>query len=89
MATRKGKHKEDKVSIGIYADLDFKALLAYVVDLSGETATDILMDGVRAKATSLGIMKDGVIKPEHKIAIEVIKDVLMTKKGKTNARTGK
>jgi hypothetical protein len=79
--SRQGKHKEGKVSIGIYVDEDFRALLALVVDQSGETATDVIMDGVRAKATSLGILKDGVIVEEYRPSFELIKAAYAEKKG--------
>lgn len=74
MATRMGKHKEGKSSIGLYVDDDFRALLALLVDQTGETATDIIMDGVRARATALGIMKDDKVADEYIPVIEVIKE---------------
>jgi len=82
MADRNGKHKEGKVSIGFYATVEFKALLAYLVDMSGQTATDIMMDGVRERATSLGVMKDGKILPKHQPAIRLLTEVFNAKKGK-------
>ena len=78
---RQGKHKEGKVSIGLYVDEDFRALLALVVDLSGETATDVLMEGVREKATRLGILKDGKIVAKFQPAIDIIKTAYDQKKG--------
>lgn len=79
--TRMGKHKENKVSIGFYATVEFKALLAYVVDQSGETATDIMMEGVKQKAERLGIMKQGKIVKEHAGAIKLLTAVYNAKKG--------
>ena len=70
--SRQGKHRPGKVSIGIYVEEEKRALLAYIVDLSGMTATDIIMEGVLAKARSLGVIKDGHVLPRHKKAIEVI-----------------
>lgn len=67
-----GRHKEGKVSIGIYVEEEFRALLAFLVDRTGETATEIIMEGVRSKATALGVMKDGEILPEFKPVIEMI-----------------
>jgi hypothetical protein len=67
-----GRHKEGKVSIGIYVEEEFRALLAFLVDRSGETATDIIMEGVRSRATALGVMKDGKILPEFQPAIDMI-----------------
>lgn len=78
--SRQGKHKPGKISIGFYVEEDFKALLALVVDQSGETATNIIMDGVRAKATALGIMENGQIKKQYLGAIEVIKQVFREKR---------
>lgn len=70
--SRQGKHKKGKVSVGIYIDENKRALLTYLVDLSGMTATDIIMEGVMSKAQALGVMRGGKIKQEHKAAIEVI-----------------
>ena len=80
MANRMGKHKEGKSSIGLYVDDDFRALLAFLVDQTGETATDIIMDGVRARATALGIMRDDKILPKYLPVIAVIKDAFVAKR---------
>lgn len=87
---RQGKHKPGKVSIGIYIEEDKRALLAYLVDLTGMTATDIIMEGVMAKAKSQGIFdKDGKILPEHQAAINVIVEAYrMTPKRKPTAKKG-
>lgn len=73
-------HKEGKSSIGLYVDDDFRALLAFLVDQTGETATDIIMDGVRARATALGIMRNDVITPKYRPAIEIIKEAFAKKR---------
>ena len=80
MATRMGKHKEGKSSIGLYVDDDFRALLAFLVDQTGETATDIIMDGVRARATALGIMKNDKVVAKYRPAIELIKEAFAKKR---------
>ena len=80
MATRMGKHKEGKSSIGLYVDDDFRALLAFLVDQTGETATDIIMDGVRARATALGIMKNDRVVAKYRPAIEIIKEAFIEKR---------
>lgn len=80
MANRMGKHKEGKSSIGLYVDDDFRALLAFLVDQTGETATDIIMDGVRARATALGIMRDDKILPKYLPVIAVIKEAFVAKR---------
>lgn len=74
MASRMGKRKPGKSSIGLYVDDDFRALLALVVDMTGETATDIIMDGVRTRATALGILRNDKVVPEFVPAIEIIKE---------------
>lgn len=80
MANRMGKHKEGKSSIGLYVDDDFRALLAFLVDQTGETATDIIMDGVRVRATALGIMRDDKILPKYLPVIAVIKEAFVAKR---------
>ena len=80
MATRMGKHKEGKSSIGLYVDDDFRALLALLVDQTGETATTIIMDGVRARATALGIMKNDKVVDKYLPAIEIIKEAFANKR---------
>ena len=71
--SRKGKHREGKVSVGMYISEEMRALLAYLVDMSGMTATDIIMEGVFAKARVLGVMdSDNKIRPCHAAAIRVI-----------------
>lgn len=84
--SRQGKHRVGKVSIGLYVDADFRALIALVAKQSGETATDIIMEGVRRKATDLGILKNGEIAEEYKEAAELIKAGYAGKKG---ARIGR
>lgn len=80
MGNRQGKHKESKVNIGLYVDEDFRALLALVVDQTGDTATNILMEGVRERATQIGIMANGAILPEYRPIIEVIKEAFRIKR---------
>ena len=79
-SSRQGKHREGKSSIGLYVDEDFRALLAFLVDQTGETATDIIMDGVRARATALGIMKNDKILPKYQPAINIIKEAFAVKR---------
>ena len=89
--SRQGKHKRGKVSVGIYIEEEKRALLAYLVDLSGQTATDIIMEGVMAKAKALGVMTtNNEILPEHAAAINVIMaayQVAKTRKTKTTKET--
>lgn len=84
--SRNGKHKDGKVSIGMYVTEDFRALLALLVDLTGETATDIMMDGVRARARQVGVLTEsGNVSSEYIGSIAVIKAVFsQKKKGKRN-----
>ncbi len=88
MANRMGKHKEGKSSIGLYVDDDFRALLAFLVDQTGETATDIIMDGVRARATALGIMRDDKILPKYQPVIDVIKEAFIAKRNTRKSTKG-
>lgn len=89
MNTRQGKHKEGKTSIGLYVDDDFRALLAFLVDQTGDTATNIIMDGVRSRATALGIMVNDEINPRFRYAIEIIKEgFVATRKAKANTKKG-
>ena len=81
-AGRKGKHKPGKVSVGIYIDEEKRALLAYIVDLSGMTATDIIMEGVIAKAQSLGVMRGGEILPKHRAAVALIMEAYNSRRAK-------
>ena len=84
-SSRSGKHRIDKSLVGFFADDDFRALLALVVDKSGSTATEIMMDGVRRRATSLGILRNGKITNEYKSAFELVKAVFsQTRKNKEN-----
>lgn len=75
-----GKHKEGKSSIGLYVDDDFRALLAFLVDMTGETATDIIMDGVRVRATALGVMKNDKVVAKYIPAIRIIKEAFAAKR---------
>lgn len=88
MASRMGKHKEGKSSIGLYVDDDFRALLAFLVDLTGETATSIIMDGVRARATALGVMQNDEVLPKYIPAITVIKEGFANTRAIRKARKG-
>jgi hypothetical protein len=45
-----------------------------------------MMEGVRQKATNLGILKNGEVAEEYKEAIEIIKAVYSEKKGVRNAK---
>ena len=86
-SSRSGKHRLDKSLVGFFADDDFRALLALVVDKSGETATEIMMDGVRRRATALGILKNGEIAKEYQSAFELVKAVFsQTRKNKENKK---
>lgn len=80
MASRMGKHKEGKTSIGLYVDDDFRALLAFLVDMTGDTATNIIMDGVRSRATLLGVMKNDKIAPKYIPAISIIKEAFKARR---------
>lgn len=80
--SRQGKHRQGKVSIGFYVDDDFRALLVLVAKLTGETATDIMIDGVLQKARGLGIIKNGEISGEYREEIKNIKAAYLKRKEK-------
>ena len=85
MASRKGKHREDKSGIGLYVDDDFRAVLALLVKMTGETATDIIMDGVRSRAAALGVVVDGVVAQKHRRRVDAIKASLAERRRRKKA----
>lgn len=70
--SRNGKHRADKSLVGFFADNRFRALLALVVRQTGETATQIMADGVRRRATDVGILKNGEIAPKFQRSFAAI-----------------
>ena len=80
MASRMGKHRLGKSSIGLYVDDDFRALLALVSKVTGRTQTDLLMDGVKDRATALGIISDGKISPEFESSFDIVKSTLAARR---------
>ena len=84
---RQGKHKEGKTLLGAYVTPEFKALVIMTCDATGLSITDLLMDGIRRRAQSVGIIDaQGNIKPERKEAYEL---VLETVKLAAMARSAK
>ena len=70
---RQGKHKEGKTLLGAYVTLEFKALVIMTCDATGLSITDLLMDGIRRRAQSVGIIDDkGNVKPERREAYELV-----------------
>ena len=88
MATRKGKHKEGKTLLGAYVTPEFKALVIMTCDATGMSMTDLLMDGVRRRAISEGIIDtNGNIKPNRRDAYElVLETVKLAAKSRGRAR---
>lgn len=85
MSNRSGKHKEGKTLLGAYVTPEFKALVIMTCDATGLSITDLLMDGIRRRAQSVGIIDDqGNIKPNRREAYEL---VLETVKLSTKAKT--
>lgn len=85
--SRQGKHKEGKTLLGAYVTPEFKALVIMTCDATGLSITDLLMDGIRRRAQSVGIIDaQGNIKPERKEAYEL---VLETVKLAAMARSAK
>lgn len=87
MGNRHGKHRDGLVSVGLYMDEDSRALLALVVDQTGDTVTNILMEGIRERATKVGIMQNGAVVPKFVPVLEVIKEAFRFRK--MNRRTSK
>lgn len=84
---RQGKHKEGKTLLGAYVTPEFKALVIMTCDATGLSITDLLMDGIRRRAQSVGIIDEqGNIKPERLEAYEL---VLETVKLAAAARSAK
>lgn len=84
---RQGKHKEGKTLLGAYVTPEFKALVIMTCDATGLSITDLLMDGIRRRAQSVGIIDgQGNIKPERQEAYEL---VLETVKMAAMARSAK
>ena len=73
MSSRQGKHKEGKTLLGAYVTPEFKALVIMTCDATGLSMTDLLMDGIRRRAQSVGIIDaEGNIMPERKEAYELV-----------------
>ena len=85
--TRQGKHKEGKTLLGAYVTPEFKALVIMTCDATGLSITELLMDGIRRRAQSAGIIdSQGRITPERQEAFDL---VLETVKLASMARTRK
>lgn len=70
---RQGKHKEEKTLLGAYVTPEFKALVIMTCDATGLSITELLMDGIRRRAQSVGIIdKDGKITQERQEAYELV-----------------
>lgn len=71
--SKQGRHKEGKTLLGAYVTPEFKALVIMTCDATGLSITDLLMDGIRRRALSVGIIdKQGHIKPERQEAFELV-----------------
>ena len=71
--SRQGKHKEGKTLLGAYVSPEFKALVIMTCDASGLTMTELLMDGVRRRARTAGIIDmKGNIKANRREAYDLI-----------------
>jgi len=88
MATRTGKHKEGNTLLGAYVSPEFKALVIMTCDATGLSITDLLLDGVRRRAMSEGIIdENGNITPNRREAYELILEtVKLAAKAKRRAR---
>ena len=77
---RHGKHKPDKVLLGGYVTPEFKALAQLVASMKMCSVHELLQDGVYTIATSLGVMKNGVIMPAYRPAVEAMAEIIRTKR---------
>lgn len=79
--SREGKHKPGKVSVGMYVDEDFRALMVLLADKTGETVTELMMEGVRKRARAEGLLTaTDEIAEKYKSAIKVIKAAFAARK---------
>lgn len=86
MSNRQGKHKEGKTLLGAYVTPEFKALVIMTCDATGLSMTELLMDGIRRRAQSVGIIDgQGNIKPERQEAYELVLETVKLA-AKTKAR---
>ena len=86
MSNRQGKHKEGKTLLGAYVTPEFKALVIMTCDATGLSMTELLMDGSRRRAQSVGIIDgQGNIKPERQEAYELVLETVKLA-AKTKAR---
>ena len=84
--TRKGKHKEGKTLFGAYVAPEVKALAELTSEVSGDTFTQIILDGITTAATRAGVMLNGRVVPEHKEAYDLL--VRMTREKVANTKKG-
>jgi len=71
--SRQGKHKDGKTLLGAYVTPEFKALVVMTCDATGLSMTDLMMDGIRRRALSVGIIdEDDKIKPEYREAFNLV-----------------
>ena len=89
MATRKGKHAPGKTLLGAYVSPEFKALVIMTCDATGLSITELLMDGVRRRAISEGIIDSkGNVKANRREAYELVLETVKLA-AKANQRSGK
>lgn len=88
MKSRQGKHKEGKTLLGAYVTPEFKALVIMTCDVTGLSITDLLMDGIRRRAQSVGIIdENGDVVDERREAYElVLETVKLSVKAKRRSK---
>ncbi len=75
--TRKGKHKQGKVRIGVYVEPRKKAIAVYIAEQKDMSLTDVIWRGIESLALGMGVIdSEGKVTPEHKEAVEVVEEIV-------------
>mgnify|MGYP006873217173 CR=1 FL=1 len=82
---RHGKHKPDKVLLGGYVTPEFKALAQLVASMKMCSVHELLQEGVYTMATSIGVMKNGVIVPAYRPTVDAMAEIIRTKRDEKRA----
>lgn len=60
-----GKHNPDSVLLGIHTTPEIKALAGLVAELTHNTITDVVLDGLMIQAERAGVTRGGKVVPEY------------------------
>ena len=82
-STRKGRHKQGQVRIGVYVEPHKKAIAVYIAEQKNMTLTDVIWRGIESLALGMGVIDtEGKVTPEHEEAVEVVEEIV--KKSEVN-----